>query len=284
MINHFVPKNLAEALKILNEHNCYIMNGGTDLMVQKHVSTGLLPNFDKDVLYINNLQELNYINVDKDKNVHIGSTTRYVQIENSNLVPSIYKDVIKEIASPNIRNMATLSGNIANASPAGDSLVPLVLLDAKVLLVSVNGEREELVRDFVIGVRKIDRKENELIKEVILPPFDLKLSYRKVGSRKSESITKVSFLGGVKVEKGIIKDFRIAFGSVAIKTVRNLEVEHKYIGKKYSEIDVEEVVKDYSPLVTPITDQRSNKEYRHKVAMNLLKKFVNEIKEGGFNE
>ena len=283
MINHFVPKNLKEALTILNEHDCYIMNGGTDLMVQKHVSTGLLPKFDKDVLYINNLKELDYIKKDEE-GIHIGASTRYIEIENSSLIPNIYKRVIKEIASPNIRNMATMSGNIANASPAGDTLVPLVLNDAEVVLTSVNRERKMKVDEFIYGVRKIHREKNELISEIVLKPQELTYFYRKVGSRKAESITKVSFLGGVKIENKVIKDFRVSFGSVAIKTVRNREIENKYIGRNINELDINEVINDYAPLVTPITDQRSNKEYRHKVAMNLLKKFVMDIKEGGINE
>ena len=179
--------------------------------------------------------------------------------------------------------MATLAGNIGNASPAGDSLVPLVLNDASVILSSVNGNREVLVKDFIQGVRKIDRKPNEMITEIIIKPQELNYFYRKVGARKAESITKVSFLGGYKIENNVIKDFRIAFGSVSIKVVRNLEVEKKYIGKNIKELNEEEVIKDYAPLVTPITDQRSNKEYRHKVAMNLLKKFLQEIK-GGTDE
>ena len=282
MIKHLVPTNLNEALEMLSKHNCYIMSGGTDLMVQKHVSTGLLPYFDRDVIYVMNLKELDYVKKD-EKGIHIGATTRFVDIEKSPLVPEIYKIVIREIASNNIRNMATMAGNIANASPAGDSLVPLVLKDASVILSSVNGDREVLVRDFVLGVRKIDRKQNEMITEIILKPPGLNYFYRKVGARKAESITKVSLMGGYKVEGGIIKDLRIAFGSVAIKVVRSIELENEYKGLKVKELDVDSVIKDYSPLVTPITDQRSNKEYRHKVAMNLLRKFLEEVK-GGRNE
>ena len=130
MVNHYLPKNLAEALRILCEHDCYIMAGGTDLMMQKHVSTSLAPNFDKDILYVSNLKELDYIKNDNEGNIHIGAATKYHEIENSELVRPIYRNVVREIASPNIRNMATLAGNIANASPAGDSLVPLVIDDA----------------------------------------------------------------------------------------------------------------------------------------------------------
>ena len=283
MIQHYIPSNLNEALEILSKHNCFILAGGTDLMVQKHVSTGVLPHFEKDILYVMNLKELDYINLDSDKNIHIGASTRFIEIEESPLVPEIYKKVIREIASPNIRNMATMAGNIANASPAGDSIVPLVLNDADVVLVSVNGERTVSVNDFILGVRKIDRKPNEMIKEIVLKPQELNYFYKKVGSRKAESITKVSFLGAYRVEDGIIKDFRVAFGSVAIKVVRNTKVEKKYIGKSVKELKVNQVVQDYAKLIAPITDQRSNKEYRHKVAMNLLKKFLIDLK-GETNE
>ena len=283
MIQHYIPSNLNEALEILSKHNCFILAGGTDLMVQKHVSTGVLPHFEKDILYVMNLKELDYINLDSDKNIHVGASTRFIEIEESPLVPEIYKKVIREIASPNIRNMATMAGNIANASPAGDSIVPLVLNDADVVLVSVNGERTVSVNDFILGVRKIDRKPDEMIKEIVLKPQELNYFYKKVGSRKAESITKVSFLGAYRVEDGIIKDFRVAFGSVAIKVVRNTKVEKKYIGKSVKELKVNQVVQDYAKLIAPITDQRSNKEYRHKVAMNLLKKFLVDLK-GETNE
>ena len=280
MIHYFVPSSLKEALKILNENDCYIFAGGTDLMVQKHLSSGLLPNFDKDVLFIMKINELNYIEKDNEGNIYIGATTRYNEIEASSLIPEIYKTVIKEIASPNIRNMATLAGNIGNASPAGDSLVPLILNDAEVVLSSIDGERTIKVQDFILGVKKLDRKQNEIIKEIVIKPQELNYFYRKVGSRKAESITKVSFLGGYKIEKNRLVDFRVAFGSVSIKVVRNQEVENKYINKELKDIDIDSVVNDYINLVTPITDQRSNKEYRHKVAMNLLKKFLKEIKGG----
>lgn len=277
MINHFVPSSLKEALEILSKHNCYIMSGGTDLMVQKHVSSGLLPSFDKDVLYVMNIKELDYIKIDENSNIHIGATTRYVELEKSNLIPNIYKTVIKEIASPNIRNMATMTGNIANASPAGDSLLPLIINDASIVLASLKGEREVLVKDFILGVRKIDRNNDEMIKEIIIKPQELNYFYRKVGSRKAESITKISFMGAYKVESGILKDFRVAFGSVNTKVVRNLEVENRYINQKVNELDFKNIVSDYNSLIAPISDQRSTQEYRRKVAINLLTEFLKEV-------
>ena len=276
MVNHHIPSTLQEALKILDKHDCYIMAGGTDLMVVKHQRSGLIPNFDKDVCYIANLEELQYIFED-EKGVHIGAGTKFSDIEENELVPEILKQIIHELASPNIRNMATMAGNIANASPAGDSIVGLYLLDAELELVNINGSRMMPIKDFIFGVRKIHREKNELIKEIFIPHHDdLNTYWRKVGSRAAESISKITFAGGYEVEDGKIKDLRMAFGSVSITCVRDRKVEEKYIGMSVEELHnhVEDVIKDMGKFVQPITDQRSTKEYRYKVAMNILKDFI----------
>ena len=276
MVKHFIPSTLKEALEILDKHDCYIMAGGTDLMVVKHQRSGLIPNFDKDVCYISNLEELQYIFED-EKGVHIGAATKFSDIEENELVPEILKQIIHELASPNIRNMATMAGNIANASPAGDSIVGLYLLDAELELVNVNGSRMMPIKDFIFGVRKIHREKNELIKEIFIPHHDdLNTYWRKVGSRAAESISKITFAGGYEVENGRVKDLRMAFGSVSITCVRDRKTEEKYIGMSVEELHnhVEEIVKDMGKFVTPITDQRSTKEYRYKVAMNILKDFI----------
>ena len=279
MINHFVPKNLNEALDILSKNDCYIMSGGTGLMVQKHRSSGLLPVFDKSVLYVSNLDELNYIREDQER-IYIGAETKFSEMLVSPIIPEIFKEVISQLASPAIRNMATMAGNIANSSPAGDTLVPLNLFNALVVLQSKGHKREILVKDFSLGVRKNDRHNDELITEIIIPKNDLNISYTKVGSRKAESITKVSFMGGFKTEKGKVIDLRICFGSVAVKVVRSLEIERKYTNISVNELRarIDDVINEYDWIVTPITDQRSTKEYRKKVAFNLLRQFLKTIK------
>ena len=279
MVNHYIPSSLKEALKVLNNHDCYIMAGGTDLMVVKHQKSGIVPNFDKDVCYISNLKELQYIYED-EQGVHIGAGTKFVDIENSMIVPDLLKQIIHELASPNIRNMATMAGNIANASPAGDSIVGLYLLDAKLELVNVNGSRLVPIEKFILGVRKISRKSNELIKEIFIPHHDdLNTYWRKVGSRAAESISKVTFAGGYQVEDGVVKDLRMAFGSIGVTCVRDQKIEQKYIGMTVEELhkNIDNILIDMSKNITPITDQRSTKEYRYKVAMNILKDFLNVI-------
>ncbi len=279
MVKHYIPHNLKEALEILNQHSCYIMAGGTDLMVVKHQRSGLIPNFDKDICYIANLEELQYIREDEE-GIHIGAGTKYTDIEENILVPDLLKQIIHEIASPNIRNMATMAGNVGNASPAGDSLVGLYLLDAKLELVSVQGSRLVPIQEFILGVKKISKKDNELIKEIFIPHHDdLNTYWKKVGSRAAESISKITFAGGYEIEDGKIKDLRMAFGSVGITVVRRPDIEKKYIGMTVEELHnhEDELVKEMGKFVTPITDQRSTKEYRFKVAMNILRDFIRTI-------
>ena len=279
MVKHHIPHNLKDALKILDTNDCYIMAGGTDLMVVKHQKAGLLPNFDKDVCYIANLKELQYINED-EKGVHIGAGTKFVDIENSQLVPDLMKQIIHELASPNIRNMATMAGNVANASPAGDSIVGLFLLDAVIVLASVKGIREVPINEFVLGVRKIKKHKNELIKEIFIPHHDdLNTYWRKVGSRAAESISKLTFAGGYEIEDGKIKDLRMCFGSIHVTAARSRELEEKYIGMKVEELrkHIGDIQEGFAKIISPITDQRSTKEYRFKVAMNIIEEFINAI-------
>ena len=129
-------------------------------------------------------------------------------------------------------------------------------------------------------MRKIARKKNELIKEIFIPHHDnLNTYWRKVGSRAAESISKVTFAGGYEVEDGIVKDLRMAYGSIYITIVRDRKIEEKYIGMTVEELhnNIDNIVQDMSKYITPITDQRSTKEYRTKVSINILKDFLKSI-------
>ena len=110
------------------------------MMVLKRNSAGLLPTFDKDVLFISNLKELNKMSYENGE-IHIGATATLDEIYHYENTPKILKKAIAELASVNIRHFATLVGNIANASPAGDTIVIDYLLDAKLKLESLKGVR-----------------------------------------------------------------------------------------------------------------------------------------------
>ena len=279
MVNKYIPTSKQEALDILSKHECYIFAGGSDLMVVKKNIAGYLPKFDKDVLYISHIDELKGIYKD-EKGVHIKSGTTMDEVENSPLVPTILRKAVSEVASVNIRHFATLVGNIANASPAGDTIVVDVLLDAVLKLESVSGERFVKAEDFVQGVRRIDRKPNELITEIIFPELDYNGEmWFKVGSRKADSISKVMVGGIYKISGKSLENFALVFGSVSIKPVRSHELENELKGMSLDDVkkNKECIVDEYARLIKPIDDQRSTAEYRLTVAKNITRKFIEQI-------
>ena len=283
MVNKYIPTSIAEALDILSKLDCYILAGGSDLMVVKKNIAGALPTFDKDVMFVSHIEEMKGIFKD-EKGVHIKAGTTLDEVEHSKLVPSLLRKAISEVASTNIRHFATLVGNIANASPAGDTIVVDVVLDAVLKLESVDGTRFVKAEDFVLGVRKIDRKPNELITEIIFPEIDYNGElWFKVGSRKADSISKVMMAGIYKIHGKTLENFALVFGSVAIKPVRSHELEEELKGMSLDDVlkNKKYIIEEYAKLIKPIDDQRSTAEYRLTVAKNMIGKFIDQIVEGG---
>lgn len=280
MVEALICKNLNDCLLALAKKSYRIVAGGTDMLIQNRSHTSMPIGFKQDIIYINLIDELQKIDSDKDY-VYIGACARLEKIMEYFDTPQLLKDTILEMASPAIRHTATLAGNIANASPAGDSLVSLYLLDAELEIRSLENTRRVFLKDFITGVRRISLNQDELITKIIIPKIDFtKVYFRKVGPRLSDAISKISFTGGYVVEEDIIKDFRMAFGAVNTTVVRNRDLEKKLIGKNVCEIVqfYPAIISWYDSLIIPIDDQRSNKEYRKEVAFNLIKEFLLEIK------
>ena len=279
MVDYLIPSSVKEVLKFINENKSKMISGGTDLMVQRRNWADVKALFDEKEVYIFNLTELKYINSLVGE-LHIGATTPVSDILNDERTPKLLKESIEIMASPALRNLATLPGNIMNASPAGDTLPILYVLDAKAVIESVDGRRIEDVEQIITGPRKTILKQNEMITEIIIPFSDFThQTFVKVGGRKADAISKLSFTGAAKVVDGVVEDLRIAFGAVGPLIVRKREIENKYIGLTVKEIveRIQEVIEDYSPFITPIDDQRSSKEYRKKVSINLVKDFIERL-------
>lgn len=277
MVDGYLPKDLDEALKILNEKDVTIYAGGTDLMVRNKNAASLLPKFNKDLLYIGKLKELKGVK-ESDDSLEIGTACTLSSLLRAKGIPEVLKESIRQIASPAIRNMGTIGGNICNASPAGDTLPILYALDAKLKLVSENSSREVHIEDFILGPRKIILERTEILKSIIIPKLEFnKVHYEKVGARKASAISKLSFSGLAEVKDGKVKDIRIAIGSVAPKVVRVREAEDFIKEKNLEDIksEMEEIRNIYAKEIVPIDDQRSKAVYRKTVALRLIQYFLN---------
>lgn len=277
MVEGYLPNTFEQALKILNEKDVIIYAGGTDLMVKNKNTASLIPKFTKDLLYVGNLNELREI-IEEDNIIKIGAACTLSSLLRVESVPEVLKEAIRNIASPAIRNMGTIGGNICNASPAGDTLPILYALEAKLKLSSINSSREVNINDFILGPGKIILKNNEILESILIEKVNFnKVYYQKVGARKASAISKISFVALAEVIDEKIIDIRIAIGSVGPKIVRVKTAEDILIGRELKDIEniMSEIIKVYSENVNPISDQRSTAIYRKTVALRLIQYFLN---------
>lgn len=276
MVTSVIPKSLEEALDLLSKESYRIVAGGTDMLIQYHNTSPLPIAFKDHIMYIASIPELLNIH-EEEEYIHIGACVPLEAILEVDFVPELLKETILEMASPAIRHTGTLGGNIGNASPAGDSLVPLYLLSAVIEIKSSHNTRWLNISDFIQGVRKIDLRPDELITSIIINKMDFTKTYfKKVGPRLSDAISKLSFAAAYTLYEDQIVDLRFAFGAVNTTVVRRPEIECQYIGKTIQELQesIDEIVEQYSAFIKPIDDQRSNKEYRKNVSLNLLRGFI----------
>jgi len=274
-----IPQTLEEALQILQSDEYMIIAGGTDLLVQKRSWSNTEPAFEQNTIFIKHLTELRYIKKE-DGWIKIGALTTLEDLLQSEDTPPIYKDALAEMASVNIRNEATIAGNIENASPAGDSLPVLYCLDAVVVLQSVEGTREILMTDYITGLRKTCRKSHELITEIKIPDasFTNKL-WVKVGGRQADAISKLSFVGLANIEGDMVRDLRLSFGAVSPTVIRKRAIEKDFINIKLEQLKArnQELLDEYDKLISPVDNQRSTKKYRRQVSLNILKDFIEHL-------
>lgn len=274
----YYPKTYTEALKIINENDCIIYAGGTDLMVKKYSYPGLPAKFPKNPIFISHLKELKQIEI-SSKNIILGSCVTQTDILEDSKLPDIFKKVVGLMSSPGIRNSATIGGNIINASPAADLLPLLFCYDAILILESINGSREIIIEDFIVSPGKTLIKSNEILSKIILQnPFISNYYYKKVGTRKANALSKLSLLVLLDKQKNLINDIRISFGAVSPTIVRSRNIE-KLITKKSVELvksKIPEIINKYSSLINPISDQRSTKEYRKYSSLKLLENYFEE--------
>ncbi len=266
---YYKPRALDEALKLLNElDEAKVVAGGTDLLIDMRIGRYR----PKNIIDINDLNELKYI-VDDGNWIRIGALTRLQELIDSEIVreklPILY-EAVYHMASWQIRNMATIGGNLCNASPAADTAPPLMVLEAKLRVISIEGEKTIDVREFFLGPRKTILKRNELLKEIMVPVYkDYGYSYMKLGRRNSFTLSIVSVASLVKVEDNVFSDVRIALNSIAPTPIRAFSVEKYLVGRKVAIDSIKAASKLVAKDISPITDIRATAEYRRDMAIVL---------------
>ena len=266
----FEPTSLADALKMLRDEGPLVpMAGCTDLYVSLNFGTL------KDTRFLNlwGLDALRTIAMRGDR-LTIGALTTHADLIRSPLVRRripMLALAAREVGGVQIQNRGTLGGNVANASPAGDTLPVLAAADAVVVLRSAGETRRVPFTDFYTGYRQSVRRPVELITGFEIPAIHGRQWFRKVGTRAAQAISKIVMAGvAPSIRDGRTGDApRIALGSVAPTVIRATRTEEALAGGA----PLDEAQRILIQEIAPIDDIRSTAEYRRRVASNLLAQF-----------
>ena len=259
------PTTLVEAAALLAEDGRTIIAGGTDLLVNPRYMVGV-----REVVDIRKLG-LNYIRVENGwLHIGAGATMRTVaqQATLQRLANGILARGAAVCGSPNIRNMATLVGNIASALPSADTPPALLALNAEAVLVGTNGERVVPLDNFFVGPAQSVR-ERELISELRIPladSDDLRGGFYKIG-RTAEDISMVNAAATLKIQGGTITRARLVLGAVAPVPLRVTRAEEALAGQLATEETFQRAAELVRDEVRPITDHRATAAYRRKMSV-----------------
>jgi CO/xanthine dehydrogenase FAD-binding subunit len=272
------PRTVHEALAAYaNASNAIPLVGGTDLMV----SWNLGELNDRVILDLSGLADWSRITETKT-GLYIGAFATHTQLQQHPVVQKDFPLLAKACATVGgvqIQNRGTIGGNIANASPAGDTFPPLAIYDARVHIASTRGRRVLPFLDIFAGVKKTTLRGGELIEAIELPFLEYEPSiemFRKVGTRAAQAISKTVAAAMIwfSEDEETVWDLRFALGSMA-PTVRRLRKVEAYVrGRKLTPAVIAEASKLLKADVSPIDDVRSTAAYRLATSQRLLEYFL----------
>lgn len=275
-MTYLKAKSPEDAVRLAGEHpEARPLAGGTDIMVAWNAG-----HFGaKAVLDLSALKSWARITPTKD-GADIGAMATHAAILRH---PEVLKhwpllaEACATVGGPQIQARGTLGGNIANASPAGDTFPPLAVYEARVRAVGPSGRRELAFLDVFAGVKKTRLAPGELIESVHLPhpPKRARRLFRKVGTRAAQAISKTMMAGLLWLdEDGAVRELRFALGSMA-PTVKRLHAAEEFLrGRRLDSKTVAEAVELLAADVSPIDDVRSTRVYRLRAAQNVFRGFL----------
>jgi carbon-monoxide dehydrogenase medium subunit len=297
---YYKPETIQEALELISTlDNARYIAGGTDVMVL--VKQGKLA--PANLVSLRNISGL--FHIDFQDGVKLGAGTTHTEIANNITIRKHYSalaDAAGSVGSKQIRNVATVGGNICNAAPSADTACPLLVLDAKIAIAGKSGTREMSVDDFFLGPNKVALEQGELVTDIILPAFDnntgsayikharrlamdlpiLGIAARaviKVGGSKDRckaAFSDVNDASGLikrlESENLVFEDARIAMGVVAPRPIRAKKAEEALTGKVISEKLFEEIGEIAASESQPRDSIRGEVWYRREMVKVLTKR------------
>jgi CO/xanthine dehydrogenase FAD-binding subunit len=281
--DYYTPGCLSDALDVLQQlgSRARIIAGGTDMVLD--FSSNRVP-AAKALVDVSAIPELKGIRLE-DGMVTIGAAETLTRVLQSPILRSqvpVLTEAVRTIAGPQVRNTATLGGNVVNASPAADTVPALLVLDADILISGPDNKSRSLpVEKFLLGVRKVDLLPGEIVTAFSfrLPNASARQYFRKVQPRHSMAIAMLNLAILVEVVDGYISDVRLSMGAVAPTALRLRGVEAALRAKPVSTALDSNTFTAVTSEILPITDFRASSSYRLRVAKNLLREAVSSLLE-----
>ncbi|MBZ9762615.1 xanthine dehydrogenase family protein subunit M [Mesorhizobium sp. CA8] len=272
MIRYAKPTTVEEALALLGEDRWRILAGGTDF----YPAQGAKP-FRDNVLDINALAELRGI-AETDDHWRVGARTTWTDIVRQPLPPAFdaLKAGAREVGSVQIQNVASIAGNLCNASPAADGVPALLALDADVELRSLKAVRHLPLSEFILGNRRTALQPDEMVTAIRVPKRSAAGSsaFVKLGARRYLVISIAMAAARLVVENGVIAEAAIAVGSCSAVARRLAGVEATLRGRPIDEALVDAVLSAAYDELSPIADVRGSAEYREQAAREIVVRAV----------
>ena len=265
------PTSLAECFELAQDPAARFGAGNTDL----GIATNLRGERYSHLISVEALAELREFAETTDA-IEIGAALTLSEIaEKWRNPPDVFHAWLPLFASLPIRNRATLGGNLATASPIGDSAPLLLALDASVRIANPRGERLVPLSDFFLGYRKTALAHGDLLRSVRIPkPFPEFVRFYKVAKRRMDDISTVAAaIAMTRDSSGQIETARIALGGVAATPLRAMDAEKIVEGTRFSRVDVDRATESLRAHLKPIGDHRGSAAYRMAMAQSLLAKF-----------
>jgi xanthine dehydrogenase iron-sulfur cluster and FAD-binding subunit A len=273
--------NLDEAVKILNfkGENARIIAGATDLMLEmeRGVRKGI-----ETLVDITRVSGLDQIHRDGKDWIHLGPLVTHNHVVASSLLHQCAIPLVQaawQVGSPQIRNRGTIAGNLITASPANDTITPLMALNAEVVLRSIRGDRVVALKNFYTGVRKTAMLPDEVMVDIRFPVLKghQKGAFLKLALRQAQAISVVNVACILSIEGGIVQDARITLGSVAPTIISASQAEEFLAGKPLDPIVIQKAAEITAAEARPIDDVRGSANYRTEMVRVAYKRVLEQI-------